>query len=527
MKHLLLMFASTILLLTNAFAQAQIPNADFENWINYGQYEEPDGWNTLNPYTYLGGSVSATKATSPSEVYSGNYALKLETKANASIGIAVGFATTGTINVNTAEIEGGVPFDKRPVGFGSYFKYNPVGNDEAILKAFLFKWNSSTNTRDTIAEAELTTPFSTGNSFSTFAASFVYNSTEYPDTMLMFMSSSGSNPQIGSVLIVDDMHLFLCTGFSSYITTTDATTVGGNEGSATVFAVAGVAPYEYLWSTGETTETISNLSVGLHCVTITDGNDCITSSCGIVSGPECANFSAEVVTTDITYVGVNNGTAQAIISGGMPPYNYSWNNGVINAPLSSLAPGEYCLGAFDDNNCVVIACGTVEGINCWMFEIAANVTNATSQTSSDGEATVFPTNLYTDPINYIWSNGADGETVTNLVPGVYEVTATDGVGCTATAVVEVSFSVNVNDIKDVQEVLVFPNPAENIVSIKCNSCNDTFFVLNDLAGKQVLSKKLNSATNNIELSDVVKGIYLYAIKDASHNNIGYGKLFVK
>ena len=41
----------------------------------------------------------------------------------------------------------------------------------------------------------------------------------------------------------------------------------------------GTTPYSYVWSTNETTQFICNLNPGQYCVTVTDANGCVSSSC--------------------------------------------------------------------------------------------------------------------------------------------------------------------------------------------------------------------------------------------------------
>ena len=53
---------------------------------------------------------------------------------------------------------------------------------------------------------------------------------------------------------------------------------GQNTGSATANPSGGTTPYRYTWSNGRTTKTTINLVAGMYNVTVTDANDCTTTS---------------------------------------------------------------------------------------------------------------------------------------------------------------------------------------------------------------------------------------------------------
>lgn len=85
----------------------------------------------------------------------------------------------------------------------------------------------------------------------------------------------------------------------------------GDNGEITVIASGGVLPYQFLWSTGDTTATISGLSESVYTVTVTDGIGCATEgdvdliriSCGENSydsgGSEGTYSNNESITTVI------------------------------------------------------------------------------------------------------------------------------------------------------------------------------------------------------------------------------------
>lgn len=72
--------------------------------------------------------------------------------------------------------------------------------------------------------------------------------------------------------------------------TTDATCAGSTDGTATVTASGGAAPYTYLWSTGENTATISALVAGQYNVTVTDDNGVSAMANAVVGEPDPLDF---------------------------------------------------------------------------------------------------------------------------------------------------------------------------------------------------------------------------------------------
>jgi hypothetical protein len=99
--------------------------------------------------------------------------------------------------------------------------------------------------------------------------------------------------------------------------TTPASCAPGNDGTATVLESGGVSPYSYSWNTLpiQTTATATNLSLGIHTVTVADNNGCsatasittilspIPATPGIVSGNTivCNGSSNTYSITAVTY----------------------------------------------------------------------------------------------------------------------------------------------------------------------------------------------------------------------------------
>lgn len=68
-------------------------------------------------------------------------------------------------------------------------------------------------------------------------------------------------------------------------TSTDATSLGANDGTATALVSGGTAPFGYSWSNGQTGSTINNLAPGPYTVTVTDSNGCTANASVTIDEP--------------------------------------------------------------------------------------------------------------------------------------------------------------------------------------------------------------------------------------------------
>ncbi|MBI2271738.1 MAG: hypothetical protein HYU69_15465 [Bacteroidetes bacterium] len=124
---------------------------------------------------------------------------------------------------------------------------------------------------------------------------------------------------------------------------------GANDGSATVVASGGVSPYTYLWSTGNTTASVTGLSVGMYTVTATDGNGCQSTVSVDITQP----FFPKITITSSVYNDPCGASSNALpsVTGGTAPYTYSWSSGQTIRIITGLAQGSYTLTVTDSAGC--------------------------------------------------------------------------------------------------------------------------------------------------------------------------------
>jgi hypothetical protein len=128
---------------------------------------------------------------------------------------------------------------------------------------------------------------------------------------------------------------------------TNVSCFGGNNGSATVTAAGGVAPYTYNWSNGTTTAVNSHLIAGTYTVTVTDDHGC-TATTSVTITELTATISAS---TNVSCFSGNDGSATVTAAGGVAPYTYNWSNGTTTATNNNLIAGTYTVTVTDDHGC--------------------------------------------------------------------------------------------------------------------------------------------------------------------------------
>ncbi len=200
---------------------------------------------------------------------------------------------------------------------------------------------------------------------------------------------------------------------------------GGNNGAAQMSATGGTPPYQYFWPTGEITTTAIHLYSGEYYVTVSDANNCLAvDTFQITQPPALVIF---VQTTQETGPGLNNGTAVAIPSGGIAPYTYSWTTSETTASISNLGPGTYTVTVTDSNGCTSEQTGFINSFNC-VFNPSLETSNSTCFGANNGTASVVLSNEVL-PVSYQWSNNTSSSSISNLAPGLYQVTVVDASNC--------------------------------------------------------------------------------------------------
>lgn len=195
----------------------------------------------------------------------------------------------------------------------------------------------------------------------------------------------------------------------------------------------------FLWNTGETSSSIEALEPGTYFITVTDDEGCTLPHSLYI--PE--NDGADLVTEPVS---ASCGQSDGSISLSATPvenYDYQWSNGSTSQDLTDVPPGTYSVTVTDVNGCTSITEDIVPDTPV-DITITDNLTPNTVCENFNGAININA--LPVLPYTYQWSNGATTEDINNLAPGVYSVTVTTGVNCTATAEFTIEDNSNATDI---------------------------------------------------------------------------------
>ncbi|MDY0415668.1 MAG: PKD-like domain-containing protein, partial [Pseudomonas sp.] len=250
----------------------------------------------------------------------------------------------------------------------------------------------------------------------------------------------------------DEMDLTITSVTAVASVISNVSCYGEADGSAKVTPGSGAAPYTYLWNNGMTNPSIDGLVAGNYSVTVTDNNGCVqTSNTVTITQPVEIILTAPVV-TNASCAGGQTGSVQlAVTSGGTSPFTFALSTGESNATglFTLLSAGGYTYTVTDANGCMATGAFEVTDPNLLTMSVTGK-TDETCNESNNGTATVTATGG-TSPYSFAWTGSVtqasttdNPNTVTGLAAGIYIVTVTDNLGCTAIQTIEITEPAELN-----------------------------------------------------------------------------------
>lgn len=201
---------------------------------------------------------------------------------------------------------------------------------------------------------------------------------------------------------------------------------GDKAGSITISVSGGVTPYSYKWSSGDSTQNVSNVPAGDYSVTVTDASGYHQTLNAKIAEPSPLIVKQDVV-KDLLCYNDKTGAINVTVTGGSEPYKYQWNSGQATQDIAGLNAGDYSLTVTDGAGCKSTFQARISQPE--MFSVTlGEVKNINCKSENKGE-------IHLDvkggvaPYSYYWSNGARSKDITGAMAGKYSVKVSDGNGC--------------------------------------------------------------------------------------------------
>jgi hypothetical protein len=277
---------------------------------------------------------------------------------------------------------------------------------------------------------------------------------------------------------------------------------GGTNGTVGITNIKnGTPPYQFSWNNGpfSSTSTLSNVGVGVYTLAIVDANNCKTN----LSIPvDELKLTVDPDVTPPLCFGDDNGTITLNVTNGAAPYQFDWGNGFIpNNVQGNLVAGVYTILGLDAALCKGTFNVTVTDNP--PLKIVVDTIDITCFSANDGMSTATVTGGVGN-YRYLWSNGATTAKVTDLGPGQYSVTASDGNECTITA------SIYITEPADVSVGLI------DVVDLICSGLPEGEIRVQGFGG--VKPYMFSADGSNYVMTDTLIGLlagdYFVKIKDA-------------
>ncbi len=268
----------------------------------------------------------------------------------------------------------------------------------------------------------------------------------------------------------------------------------------------------YLWSTGETTQSIVVNTGGNYWVRGYVSGNCFSQSTNLIVNALTAP-AVPVITPSGSLSLTNTNPTVTLTSS--PANTYFWTNGATTQSITVSAAGTFFVTVSGPGGCTSTSASIiVTSVTCTPPPVPVISINGPTVLQPGQTVTLTST-----PANgYLWSTGETTQSIIVSSAGTYSVKAYDGVACYSSSV-PVTIMENTTGIGNVETVSsfialsVYPNPGKDHLTFTfvSNTKQDADLILFDLTGREMMRQTIHSqfGENQIELSvsEYSRGVY--------------------
>jgi hypothetical protein len=213
----------------------------------------------------------------------------------------------------------------------------------------------------------------------------------------------------------------------------DLTCFQSNNGEIELIITGGTQPYNVLWNTGQTLQTLTGLPATTYSYLVRDANQCPAGGItGQVTLIQPAPFVANLTNLNVQCAGTATGSIFISPQGGTAPYVFTLNGQPANVGANTgLTAGTYTLVGTDANGCTTsqsVALTEPSALNATLVVEAVKCFGDTT-----GVVTINATGG-TPPYTYLWSDNGPNVAARNFPAGGGFVTVRDANFCADTLI---------------------------------------------------------------------------------------------
>lgn len=274
---------------------------------------------------------------------------------------------------------------------------------------------------------------------------------------------------------------------------------GINNGYITLGIFGGNVPNTYLWSTGQTTASITGLGPGTYSVTVSSGNSCPLTTSYTLTDPQ--QIIPTIVTlNNVSCFGGNNGSAVITSIGGTGASTYTWSPGGFSGSTpTQLSAGTYTITTTDGYGCTAIDSITITQPS----QLTVNTVSTNANCGNSNGSAIATGSGGTSPYTYKWlPNNLIAASINGLASGNYSVTVTDANSCTA------NNNLTITNTSGVTATI-------SSTAISCNGYNNGTATISAVTGVSPYTYQWNNLQTTQTISSLLAGNYCGIITDAN------------
>ena len=273
----------------------------------------------------------------------------------------------------------------------------------------------------------------------------------------------------------------------------------GNDGTIQVSVTGSTGTLQYLWSNGETTSRIEDLTANTYSVNIMDSNGCSVSDDFTILDP-----APIVITLDsirhISCFGADDGYAAISTSGGTGNLTNFWSIGSMDFIQENLKGNtSYSVVVFDENECSASLGFIIEEATP-INSVIDTMSVVSCKGGNDGYIEVSAIGGK-DTLLYTWTDGNTDTIRNDLSAGLDSVFISDIIGCTDTLIINIQ-----------ENSIVLPNATATNETV--SGANDGTAHANPTGGVAPYSFLWEDNSIQDSIINLAPGKYIVTVTDA-------------